>query len=89
MLNKTTASNHKSTNPNPLSITPRIIVLKYLNGITYETDCIIFGIFSIGNANPDKNIIGIITAKIAIIIACCCVLEIVEMNNPMPRVDSM
>jgi hypothetical protein len=43
--------------------------------------------FSIGKANPDKNTIGIMTPNIAIIIACCWVFDIVETNNPNPRVD--
>ena len=47
------------------------------------------GIFSIGKANPDKNIIGIITPKPEVIIACACVLEIVDMYRLKPSVDNI
>jgi hypothetical protein len=46
------------------------------------------GMFSIGKMNPDKYIIGVITKNVAVIIACCCVFEIVEMKRPRPSVVS-
>lgn len=49
----------------------------------------ISGIFSIGKENPERKIIGIITRKAEVIIACCCVFEIVETNKPSPSVESI
>ena len=43
------------------------------------------GIFSIGKINPDNVIQGIIRKNV-VIIACCCVLEIVDISIPMARV---
>jgi len=42
--------------------------------------------FSIGNVNPDRNMNGMKTKNCAVIIACCCVFEIVETNNPSSSV---
>ena len=44
------------------------------------------GMFSIGKTKPEKKTIGIIKKKIAVIIACCCVREMVEMKSPSPSV---
>ena len=44
--------------------------------------------FSIGKMKPDRYIIGIRKKNIAVIIACCCVFEIVETNRPRPSVVS-
>jgi hypothetical protein len=42
--------------------------------------------FSIGKTKPEKNIMGSMKKKIAVIIACCCVREIVEIKSPNPSV---
>ena len=44
--------------------------------------------FSIGNTKPERYIIGIRKKNVDVIIACCCVCEIVEMNSPRPSVVS-
>ena len=36
--------------------------------------------------NPDRYSIGVRKKNVAVIIACCCVSEMVEMNSPRPSV---
>ena len=44
--------------------------------------------FSIGNTKPERYIIGVMKKNVDVIIACCWVLEMVEMNRPSPSVVS-
>ena len=82
-------SGHKASNPIPFRTIPLNITIKYLSGTRYVTYCTAGGIFSIGKANPDKNIIGIIIPNAEVIIACICVFVIVDTNIPSPRVESI
>ncbi len=44
--------------------------------------------FSIGKMNPDRYTIGMKNRNVVVIIACCCVDEMVETNKPRPSVLS-
>ena len=46
------------------------------------------GIDSIGKTNPDRRIAGSRKRNVESI-ACCCVIEIVEMYTPMPRLAAV
>jgi hypothetical protein len=50
--------------------------------------CTAAGMFSIGNTKPESSIIGSRKKNVDVIIACCCVAEIVDTNSPSPRVVS-
>ena len=58
-------------------------------GNTYVTAWMTRGMLSIGKTNPERITIGMMKKNTAIIMACCCVRAIVEMNSPSPRVVSM
>lgn len=42
--------------------------------------------FEIGKTKPERKIIGSITKNTDVIIACCCVRDMVDTNNPSPSV---
>ena len=80
------ASRQSSDMPTPFKNNPLIIVIKYRSGITYVMYCTSFGIFSMGKVNPERKINGMKIKNCAVIIACCCVFEMVETKRPNPNV---
>lgn len=64
---------------------PLEMISIYFRGMKYVTGCSQTGMFSIGVANPDNKIEGIIKTNVPKT-ACCCVEEIEEINNPTPLI---
>jgi predicted transcriptional regulator len=62
-----------------------MITIKYLGGKTALTQSYIAGIFSMGKINPDNRIVGSIIPTREMKIACCMVLETVEISIPSDR----
>src|SRR5260221_3513426 len=87
-MNRPSACGHSVSRPTPFRKIPRRMMTKYRRGIRYVRGWIHDGMFSIGNTKPERYIIGVMKKKVDVIIACCWVLEIVEMNRPSPRVVS-
>ena len=79
-------SSHNTVMPTPFKNIPRIISIKYRSGIIYVISWMLSGIEYIGKINPENKIAGR-KNKNDESIACCCVFEIVDMNNPIASVD--
>ena len=66
----------------PFSITPFKMMTNHFAGIILLMICKGRGMLEIGKMNPDNKIVGSISPINEIIIAVCCVFEIVEIRIP-------
>ena len=57
--------------------------MKYLGGRTELTQSYIFGMFSMGNINPERRTVGSIIPTREIKIACCIVFATAEIRIPI------
>jgi hypothetical protein len=73
---------HKNEIPTPLSIIPLRIMINHFAGIILLMYCNAKGILEIGKINPDSKMTGSINPIKEIIIAVCCVAEIVDIRIP-------
>lgn len=80
--NKIKVSFQTKAKPTPFNIIPFMMMINHFAGITLLITCSGNGILVIGNINPDNKITGSINPIKEIIIAVCCVSEMVEINIP-------
>ena len=79
---KIKVSFHRYCNPTPFNIIPFMMIINHFAGMILLIICNGKGMLEIGKIKPDNRITGRINPIKEIIIAVCCVAEIVEINIP-------
>lgn len=82
---KMSQSFHIKEKPKPFIIMALVILINHVAGTILDTHCKATGIFSRGNMSPDRITVGNIKPIREIIIAICCVFEIVDIIKPKPK----
>lgn len=87
MPNKINVSFHINCMPTPFSMMPLIMMMNHFAGMILLIACNGSGILEIGKIKPDSSITGSINPINEIIMAVCCVAEMVEIKIPKANAE--